>query len=316
MLVSTNGVIFTASFEGFASKAYRCPAGVITIGFGFTMASKVFAAWWLARHGRALQMGDTIARADAEQVLAKLLNDEYGAAVDLKLGLLPVHQKDGATSMSFNCGTGALAWKWAQALKRRAVSEAATLLRSTAVTANGRQLAGLVRRRAAEATLIATGNYGSAIIPNIDPPSQSTAREDVIWYQTALKKLGYAVAVDGNPAQSDAQLRLFQSRNELLPDGKVGPATRATMIRLLDAKTAAKTSTVGGVATGGADAVSNAPTSTTPAPIDASGNAMDPALADAIGQAAFVGLGVALVIFVVWMAWRYRGKFTGRRVPT
>lgn len=317
--VSANGVKFTAGFEGFASRAYRCPAGVITIGYGFTMGSRVFAEWWRAKYGRALQMGDTMSREDADVVLAKLLNEEYGAAVDTRIGALPQHQKDGATSTSFNCGIGALAWKWAQALKRGAVSESADLLRNTAVTAAGKRLAGLVRRREAEATLISTGNYGAIIITDITksaPPSQSTLPQDVRWYQDALKQLGYPVVVSGDPKTSAAQVVLFQQANGLLDDGKVGPATRAALIRALDAKKANKRSVGSGTVAGGADVVGQSKT-TPPAPVDAHGNAadslIDPAMAiEAIG----VVIVVALIAWGCFWLWRNRGRFTGARVPT
>lgn len=301
MPVSTKGVAFIAAHEGFASKAYRCPAGVVTIGYGFTMGSKVVAAWWKAKHSRGLQMGDTITRGDADQLLLALLNSEYGAAVASKLGNLPQHQHDAASSTSFNCGTGALAWKWAVALKSRAVAEAAQLLRTTATTANGRQLAGLVRRRKEEAYLLETGSYGAVKAPA--ELSVSTQPVDVKWYQDALKKLGYAVTVDGKAASSDAVVRKFQTDHKLVVDGKVGPATRATLIRALDAKAAKNTSAGSGAAAGTAGAGSEAVVT-------------DPAISDVALAAIGWGLVAAAVVALIFFLYRYRGQLFGRRVPT
>lgn len=154
MQLSAPGTAFIAAHEGFVSKAYLCPAGVLTIGYGFTMGSKVFADYWRGKHGRALKTGDTITRAEADMLLQRMVDAEYGAAVNREVAPKKQHHYDGASSTTFNCGAGALKWKWAQALKIGNVSEAARLLRTTAVTANGRKLAGLVRRRSEEAHLI------------------------------------------------------------------------------------------------------------------------------------------------------------------
>lgn len=307
MNVSPAAVAFTEAHEGVVLKAYRCPAGVITIGAGFTMGSKVFAAWWKARHGRALAMGDTMTRAESSEVLGKLLNEEYGAAVNAKIGAKIQHHHDGATSVAYNCGTGALAWRWAQALKRGAIGECGSLLRDTAVTANGRKLAGLVKRRAAEARLIETGDYGIVRVAEL-PPSVSASSADVRWYQEQLAALGYAVKVTGlrQAKDSDIAVRAFQRDQKLTVDGIVGPATRATIIRALDAKDQ-KTMTAGGgvtgTAVGGGEVVSTTP--------DAS--ALDPS---ALLPVLYWGIGIAVVVAIAFLAWRYRGKFTGRRVPT
>jgi lysozyme len=304
MSVSNPGVAFIESHEGTVLKAYRCPAGVVTIGNGFTMGSRVFADFWRAKHGRGLQMGDTITREECRTILKALLDDEYGAAVKVRLGSLPQHQHDGATSVSFNCGTGALVWKWAAALKNRLVSESATLLRSTAVTANGRQLAGLVRRRKEEARLIETGDYGVSGDPKVTTPAAiSTAPADVKQYQEQLKALGYAVTVNGSVLSSDAAVRKFQGDHGLTVDGKVGPATRAALIRAIDAKNT-KNATAAGGATGGAAGTGDAATT------------IDPAAADIAMNALLWGATAAVVIGLAFILYRYRGALFGHRVPT
>lgn len=299
MQVSAQGTAFIAAHEGFASRAYRCPAGVVTIGYGFTMGSRVVASWCAAKFGRGLQMGDTITRPEADTLLAALLNNEYGAAVSRKLGDQPQHRWDGSSSVSFNCGTGALGWKWARALAEGKIAEAATLLRTTACTANGRTLPGLVRRRSEEARLIETGNYGRSQVSDLTAPSTSSEPADVKWYQAQLKTLGYDVKVTGDPATSDAAVRKFQKDSGLNVDGVVGPATRATIIRAIDAKR--QNQTAGGAGGGGVIA----------------GGTADPSMTtDMLLNALLIGGGLALVAFAIFLFFRYRGRLTGQRVPT
>lgn len=300
MQLSEKGAAFVAAHEGFVSRAYLCPAGVRTIGYGFTMGSSIFAAYWRQKHGRGLQAGDTITRAEADRLLRDLFNNEYGAAVNREIGTNVQHQYDGAGSVSFNCGRGALKWKWAQALARGAVAECARRLRSTAVTANGRRLPGLVRRRDEEATLIETGRYAGH--KSATPPSVSQRSDEVEQYQKQLATLGYAVGqADGIAGPKTlAAVKAFQADHGLVVDGIVGPATRAALIRALDTKR-------GGQATGGGAAAGGA---------GGGGAELATGSTDAIMSALMWGIGIAVVVGAVVLFLKYRGVITGRRVPT
>jgi lysozyme len=231
---SDKGVAFIAGHEGFVSKTYLCPAGVQTIGFGFTMGSKVFAAYWRAKHGRALRMGDTITYTEAMQLLPKVIDEEYGKAVASKIKPNKQHHYDGASSVAFNCGNGSLNWRWAVALAAGKVIDAAALLRTTAITANGRVIDGLIRRRQAEARLLATGEYGK---PN-ETTAVSKSVESIKELQTQLKTLGfYTGNIDGSAGPLTlGAVKNFQRTNGLVVDGVVGPATRAALVRALDVK--------------------------------------------------------------------------------
>lgn len=295
--ISPQGIQFIAAHEGFVSKAYRCPAGVITIGYGFTNGSRVFSEFWRAKHGRALQMGDTITRADADVLLKKLIDHEYGAAVITRIGTSKQHEHDAASSVSFNCGTGSLGWKWAQALAMKRAAESARLLRTTAVTANGRRLAGLVRRRAQEADLIETGKY-----PHPASATSVSVGSDMRQIQQWLHTLGYDVGpIDGvnGPKTRNAVID-FQIDHDLLADGIVGPATRAALIRALDARN-------GQMAAGGSGAAGGA----TGVGVDQSAN-----VADIATSALLWGLGAAVLVAAIFLFLKYRGALTGRRVPT
>ena len=142
--VTDEGVIFIGDSEGFRSKAYRDQGGVITIGYGFTMGSRIFADWWRYHHNGALAMGDVISRNDANLIFKAMLDDEYGAAVNRRFDgiALEAHEHDGTTSVTYNAGPGTLnrngtGDRWIVALADGAVSKAARLLRSTRVTARG-----------------------------------------------------------------------------------------------------------------------------------------------------------------------------------
>jgi GH24 family phage-related lysozyme (muramidase) len=145
---------FTGQHEGKVLRAYRCPAGVITIGFGFTWGSKVFRDWWLINKGWKLKLGDTIAEADAFFLLKALIDAEYAVPVMKRAPHATPHAKAAAIDMLFNCGLGAAKWTWFAALIRNDIRDAARRLKVTALTANGRRLPGLVRRRAETSTIM------------------------------------------------------------------------------------------------------------------------------------------------------------------
>ncbi|MCA1297546.1 lysozyme [Stappia indica] len=175
MRLSDRGAAFIARHEGLVTRAYRDPAGVVTIGYGFTERSAVFRAWWRERHRRPLAIGDRISRKDCEALLARLVEKEYGAAVLARFGAMPQHRFDACCSVAYNLGPGALNWRWARALAAGDVTGAARILAENYATAGGRRLAGLVRRRREEARLLLTGDYGDGT-DVATSETQSTAR--------------------------------------------------------------------------------------------------------------------------------------------
>jgi lysozyme len=159
--LSKNGATFIRLHEGFRAKWYADPVGIGTIGIGFTWRSVSFREWWSKnKPGVKFGPGASMTREEADDALMFLVNNEYGKAVDNFLGKkVEQHVFDGSVSPVFNLGPGSLKWKWATAVKRGDLKEAGRLLTSTGVTAKGRKLAGLVRRRKEEALLITDGIY-------------------------------------------------------------------------------------------------------------------------------------------------------------
>lgn len=161
MDLSPNGAAFLRGHEGFVSRYYLDPVGIGTIGIGFTWASSAFRLWW-AKNKPNMKFGPgaTMTRAEAEFALQVLVAAEYGAAVAKHYGKpVPQHVYDQGCSTVFNCGAGTLGDNWAAEAKSERYPRAAEFLKTTRVTAKGKKLLGLMRRRAEEAILLRDGVY-------------------------------------------------------------------------------------------------------------------------------------------------------------
>ncbi len=295
---------FTRRQEGVVHTYYRDSGGQGTIGIGFTMLSKVFANWWLKTRGHALRKGDTITDAECDLLLGTLLTQEYAPPVAERFAGTGIaqHAFDAATDLCFNCGPRALNWSWARELAARAVSAAAARLRDTAVTAGGRRLSGLVRRRSDEARLMESGDYGEG--QSAAGGRQSV--EKIKAYQQQLATLGlYAGAIDGLAGKATlTAVRLFQRDSGLVADGIVGPATCATLVRAVSARRAGQAAG-GSAATAGA-AAGGASLAHDPATLDGH-------LALTAGIAA---LAVAALVLGGFLLWRYRGVILRQRIAS
>lgn len=139
MRISDRGVELVASFEGCRLEAYRCPAGVWTIGYG---------------HTAGVKPGD---RLSSEEEAKKLLKEDlkkYGDYVNscVKKGQItfPLNQNrfDALTSFCYNCGNGNL-----QKLVSGRDAETVANKLPAYNKGGGRVLPGLVRRREEERKL-------------------------------------------------------------------------------------------------------------------------------------------------------------------
>jgi lysozyme len=86
-------------FEGCKLEAYRCPANVVTIGFGSVIDSK----------GNPFQMGTKISQADADLLLKNEV-DKKAIFLTKELGKteLTQNQFDALLLFQYNCGNAAL----------------------------------------------------------------------------------------------------------------------------------------------------------------------------------------------------------------
>lgn len=87
-----------AAFEGCKLTAYKCPAGVWTIGYGNTTYMD----------GSPVKEGDKITKEDAEIMFRATLDKFKTDVRRLVPGTLPDGAVDALTSFAYNCGVGAL----------------------------------------------------------------------------------------------------------------------------------------------------------------------------------------------------------------
>lgn len=134
-------------FEGCKLKAYKCPAGVWTIGYGTTAAAFV---------GIEPKAGMIITEAEAEKYLHAALHKFENAIKSAITKPINDNEFGAFVSLAYNIGSGA--FKKSSALRHfnagdKAKSADAILMWNKA---GGKVLAGLTRRRAAERALFLT----------------------------------------------------------------------------------------------------------------------------------------------------------------
>lgn len=210
MRVSAKGLDFVVRHEGFVSRAYRDPVGIWTIGTGFTNRSGVATSMLGNIHA-----GKTITRAQNDRVLAEAFSREYGPPVDRAMPRARQHELDAGYSYCFNCGPAAMGDVWVGWWRKGRKFEAGERLKKTRITAQGKPLKGLRNRRAAEARLLVSGDYG------LGAPAQEPQAD----YMLKLRDLGY-----------DTVLAFQKHHPNLVNDGIMGPATRAQVDRDIAAR--------------------------------------------------------------------------------
>lgn len=143
MKMTEEGLALIRRFEGFRDTAYRCPAGVWTIGYGHTAQAgppKVIA-------------GMKISEAEARRILAAdaaRFADEVRAALTREVSDA---QFSALVSFAFNVGGGALRSSSVLAAANAGRFDEVPGRLRLWVKAGGRVLPGLVKRREAEAAL-------------------------------------------------------------------------------------------------------------------------------------------------------------------
>lgn len=140
--ISDRGVELVAGFEGCRLEAYKCPAGVWTIGYG---------------HTAGVNPGDRLGSQEEARALLKKDLEQYGGYVNtcVRKGLisfaLTQNQFDALTSFCYNCGNGNLQ-KLVSGRDAAVIAEKLPAYNK----GGGKVLPGLVRRREAERELFLT----------------------------------------------------------------------------------------------------------------------------------------------------------------
>ena len=124
-------------YEGCRLNAYKCPAGVATIGYGTTIYPS----------GKPVKMGDKITKEEAESLLAWYVKEK----IKLPAGLAK-NQQEALYSLIYNIGQVAFD---KSGLKKAIIAKdwKAVYKNWDWVTAGGQFLKGLAKRRAEELLL-------------------------------------------------------------------------------------------------------------------------------------------------------------------
>ena len=140
-ITSQKGINLIKRFEGLRTAAYKCPAGVWTIGYGHTQTAKP---------------GMVITPLEAEELLKKDLFVYEQAVRQYVKVPLSQNQFDALVSFTFNVGMGAFKSSTLLRLLNQGDSYQAGFQFMRWTMANGKRLPGLVRRREAEQVLFET----------------------------------------------------------------------------------------------------------------------------------------------------------------
>jgi lysozyme len=201
MKTSQKGLDLIKQFEGLKLTAYWCPAGVPTIGYGTTKG---------VTH-EDVRRKHTISKAEAE---AKLLEDlvEYEVAV-LKACAIPPnqHQFDAFVCFAFNIGVagfrGSTVCKAHNRGDEQAASRAFGLWNKATVNGKKVVLAGLTRRRAAEAAL-----YLEPMPQEVQEPMPQEVEPERPMTASTINRAG---VVAGGTATVATVAEVLQSVNEV-----------------------------------------------------------------------------------------------------
>lgn len=186
MKITQEGIELIKSFEGCRLIAYKCPAGVWTIGYG---------------HTDGVREGMVISNAQAELMLRVDLEKFEQYVKDNVHIPLNENQFSALVSFCYNCGVGNLR-KLVKGRNAEQIAEALLLYNK----ANGKTLAGLVRRRKAERELF------------LKPSAESTMKSvDEIAREIIEGKWGVGAERKRRLTQASYDYSVVQKRvNELL----------------------------------------------------------------------------------------------------
>lgn len=173
MQTSKKGIDLIKKYEGLYLHAYKCPAGVLTIGYGTTNADKEITCF-------TINSNTTITKEKAEELLKKSITKKYEPLVNKYNDIYKFNQNEYDALISFCYNIGNIT-QLTQKGKRTKKEIAAAMVKYN--HAGGRVLKGLTRRREEEQKLFLT--------PVKQESKQKTKKE------TLIKKNIYVVTSTG-----------------------------------------------------------------------------------------------------------------------
>jgi len=141
MKTSHKGISLIQEFEGCQLKAYKCPAGIWTIGYGNTFYE----------NNQAVKQGDIITKDRAISLMANLL-PKFEFVVAKKINIV-LNQNQFDALVSYVWNTGGSNTLYSLINKKAPAEQIRTWFETKYISGDGQVLAGLVRRRKAEVNL-------------------------------------------------------------------------------------------------------------------------------------------------------------------
>lgn len=137
MRISDRGIEIIKEFEGFRARAYMCPAGVWTIGYG---------------HTRGVKAGDVVTEQQATELLRNDAKEAEEVVTDLVKVELSQWQFDALVSLVYNIGSGNFYNSTIRRLINEGCDDEDRLRHAWCMwkRAGSRTLSGLIRRREKE----------------------------------------------------------------------------------------------------------------------------------------------------------------------
>lgn len=203
------GLALIKQYEGCRLAAYRCAAGVWTIGYG---------------HTAGVHSGMTITQAQADaylrQDIAKFEGYVNNPAYVPITANLNQNQFDALVSFAFNLGAGNLR----KLCKGRTAAQIARTMPNYNKAA-GKVLAGLKRRRAAEQALFNKPVSAAALAQNTESEdyNMKTIKKGSKGNAVKVWQIIIGAAVDGNfGSGTESMTKTWQGNHGLTADGIVG----------------------------------------------------------------------------------------------
>lgn len=146
MRTSKNGIDLIKKYEGLYLHAYKCPAGVLTVGYGTTNADKEITCFTINKN-------TTITKEKAEELLKKSIEKKYEPLVNKYNEIYKFNQNEYDALISFCYNIGSIT-QLTQKGKRTKKEIATAMVKYN--HADGKVLKGLTRRREEEQKLFLT----------------------------------------------------------------------------------------------------------------------------------------------------------------